>query len=415
MLAWLKKCSNQQEEHDPFYKSLFYWRKPNKKSFIKSESHIDIHSIIIPTKLKTFFQNDNPEYYDNTTKTLKRGQMIPYLFYRLQKLIFICGIQEIVVTFLEIYVPTVPSQSYPLRIFNYLVNIDSSQLFISYFYVLYSYIYAGFLYINMSWLYEMVLLCCALIFCGILLYEDINKGKNVKIKNDDQFYKGLIAIKRWLISFLFETPMLFDVPYLSSSPKDFWSNRWQQMYHQSFTELAYKPTFNFIFTSLISLFSNNNFNSHLFNSTKVTEKSARSNSIKNIIFLIAHSSGVLAGFFLSGLFHEYVIFGLFGVVSGEQMGFFLFHAVVMIIWEGIGILFGNKRFKRKVLDDKKDREEKDEKDQMTKDRSFYINVGIRILQFIVWNFILIFSTPWMMEPYIRLRLFKCMPHLYCLI
>ncbi|CAG8444516.1 13228_t:CDS:2 [Cetraspora pellucida] len=206
----------------------------------------------------------------------------------------------------------------------------------------------------MSWLYETVLFCCALLFCGILLYDDINKGKNGEIKNNNKFNKGLMAIKQWLISFLFETPMLFDVPYLSSSPKDFWNNRWQQMYRQSFSELAYKPTFNFIFTSFISLFSNHKFNSYLFNSTKVSKKSASSNSIKNIIFLIAHSSGVFASFVLSGLFHEYVLFGLFGVISGEQMGFFLFHAMVMIIWEGVGIfLFGNKQFnvKQKNLSD----------------------------------------------------------------
>ncbi|CAG8821051.1 13873_t:CDS:1, partial [Cetraspora pellucida] len=41
----------------------------------------------------------------------------------------------------------------------------------------------------MSWLYEMVLLCCALLFCGILLYDDMNKGKNVEIKNNNKFNK----------------------------------------------------------------------------------------------------------------------------------------------------------------------------------------------------------------------------------
>ncbi|CAG8813614.1 14627_t:CDS:1 [Gigaspora margarita] len=410
MLAWLKKCLNN-EKHESFFKTLFYWRKPKNKKTFKNESHLNS---IIPVKFKKFFQdNNNLEYYDDLNKTLKQGQMIPYLFYRLQKLLFICVVQEIILTFLETYVPTVSPQPYPVRIFNYFINNNnSSQPFISYFDLFYSYIYTGFLYINMSWLYEICLFCCALLFYGILFYD---KNRDVELKNDNLFNKGLIVIKSWLISFLFETPMLFDIPYLASSPKDFWSRRWQQMYRQSFSELAYQPTFYFTFASLISLFSNNNiFNSTKVTSTKVIEKKVVPKFIKNIIFILANSCGVFAAFFLSGLFHEYVLFGLFGVYSGEQMGFFLFHAVVMIIWEGIGMLFGNKSIKQKVSNDKKDCEKEDEKDQIFKNDSSNTNIGIKFLQFIIWNSILIFSTPLMMEPYIRIKLFSCIPHLYCL-
>ncbi|CAG8542033.1 22200_t:CDS:1 [Dentiscutata erythropus] len=417
MLAWLKKCLNH-EKHESFCKSLFYWRKPNNKTSVKDDSNDsnDSHFYsIIPVNFRNFFQNDNFEHYDHITKSLKQGQMIPYLFYRLQKLLFICLIQEIFLSFLVTYVPTVPSQPYPVRIFNYFVNNNSSQPFISYFDLFYSYTYAGFLYINMSWLYEICLFCSSLIFCGILHYDNVSKNRDVKLENDNIFYKGLMVVKQWLISFLFETPKLFDIPYLSSSPKDFWNKRWQQMYRQSFSELAYKPTFDFTFASLIPLFSNNVFNSFKVTSTKVIEKNAVPNYIKNIIFLIAHSCGVFASFFLSGLFHEYVLLGLFGICSGEQMGFFLLHAVVMIIWEGIGIMFGSKQIKQKVSNDKKDWEKKDEKDQMYKNGSSNTKFGIRFLQFIIWNSILIFSTPLMMEPYIRTRLFSCAPRLYCLI
>ncbi|RIB10591.1 hypothetical protein C2G38_2205647 [Gigaspora rosea] len=406
MLAWLKKCLNN-EKHESFFKSLFYWRKSNKT--FKNESHL--HSII-PVKFKKFFQDNNLKYYDDSNKTLKQGQMIPYLFYRLQKLIFICVVLEIFLTFLETYVPTVSPQPYPVRIFNYFINNNSSQQpFISYFDLFYSYTYTGFLYINMSWLYEICLFCCTLLLYGILFYD---KNRDVELKNDNVFNKNLIVVKSWLISFLFETPMLFDIPYLSSSPKDFWNRRWQQMYRQSFSELAYQPTFYFTFASLISLFSNNFLNSTKVTSNKVIEKKVVPKFIKNIIFLLSHSCGIFAAFFLSGLFHDYVIFGTFGFYSSEQMGFFLFHALVMIIWEGIGMLFGNKPIKQKVSNDKKDWEKKDEKDQICKNDSSNTNIGIKFLQFIIWNSILIFSTPLMIEPYIRTKLFSCLPHLYCL-
>ncbi|CAJ0840985.1 9137_t:CDS:2 [Entrophospora sp. SA101] len=91
---------------------------------------------------------------------------------------------------------------------------------------------------------------------------------------------------------------MFDQPYLSSSPRDFWSNRWHQLIHESFVELAYKPS-----------------KSHL-----------KPNILGEII-------GVLGSFFISAAIHEYINYTTFGVSYGEHFGFFLFHGIIFLVWD----------------------------------------------------------------------------------
>ena len=94
---------------------------------------------------------------------------------------------------------------------------------------------------------------------------------------------------------------LFNEPWLSSSPRDFWSVRWQLMLNECFKELGYLPARN-LFASF------------------VPKK-------------VGKIMGVLGAFGVSALIHEYLIIGDFDVWTGEHFFFFMIHGVIFILWE----------------------------------------------------------------------------------
>jgi hypothetical protein len=92
----------------------------------------------------------------------------------------------------------------------------------------------------------------AIIFC--FFFHSISEKNNYKsILN--QF--GLLtpleydSLKEWFITFLFNTKHLFNEPFISSSPRDFWSTRWHLLFNESLRELGYLPVRN-LFTPIFS-------------------------------------------------------------------------------------------------------------------------------------------------------------------
>ncbi|CAG8796076.1 28103_t:CDS:2, partial [Gigaspora margarita] len=93
-------------------------------------------------------------------------------------------------------------------------------------------------------------------------------------------------IKEWLILTIFYTKPLVDKPYLSTSPRDFWSNRWHSIYRECFRELFYLPVRNFF----------------KFNRT--------------FGFIL----GILSVYLISGIIHDYIDFVSFDYSKGYSIG-----------------------------------------------------------------------------------------------
>ncbi|PKK68609.1 hypothetical protein RhiirC2_867186 [Rhizophagus irregularis] len=111
-----------------------------------------------------------------------------------------------------------------------------------------------------------------------------------------------------MISFIFNTKSLFSEPWMASSPRDFWSTRWQLFLNETFKELCFLPVKN-----LLNPF--------------VPRK-------------IANMMGVLGAFAISSLLHEYLIIGNYNIWTGEQTFFFMIHGVIFILWE---VIFGYEK------------------------------------------------------------------------
>ncbi|CAG8584915.1 2287_t:CDS:1 [Funneliformis mosseae] len=136
--------------------------------------------------------------------------------------------------------------------------------------------------------------------------EEINH-KPILIKSGLLTPSEYVSLKEWMITFLFNTKHLFSEPWMASSPRDFWSTRWQLMISESFKELGFLPVKN-VFAPF------------------VPKK-------------IANMMGVLGAFGVSALLHEYLIIGQFNIWTGEHLFFFMIHGVIFILWEAI---FGRK-------------------------------------------------------------------------
>src|SRR5205823_1486503 len=99
-------------------------------------------------------------------------------------------------------------------------------------------------------------------------------------------------------------------PWISKNPRELWSVRWQNMFAEAFKELGYLP--------LKDLCISLGFTSKKFCS----------------------AMGVLGAFFISSLLHECFIIGIFNIFTGENLCFFMFHGLILIVWEGV---FGIER------------------------------------------------------------------------
>ncbi|RGB26851.1 hypothetical protein C1646_769893 [Rhizophagus diaphanus] len=112
-----------------------------------------------------------------------------------------------------------------------------------------------------------------------------------------------VSLKDWMITLIFNTKHIFNEPWMSSGPRDFWSTRWQLILSEIFKESGFLPVRNLL-TSFVSR-------------------------------KFANMMGVLGAFAISSFMHEYLMIANFNIWTGEQTFFFMIHGIIFILWEVI--------------------------------------------------------------------------------
>lgn len=305
MMIWLKKCLYAEKEKQivPFYLTMFYWRKFPEKTNRRQE--ISIKNINI------------------------------YIIQRIIILFFKWVLFEILYRWITNNIPEIPEGIYPVRIFNWITKgIPALTPFLLFYYAVITF----FVTIMLSLGYDLFL-----IINGMLLRFLIT------LKDEERFLffekQHTRHIKEWCISMMYDTNHMFRYPYLSTSPRNLWSFRWQLFLNESFKELAYLPARN--------TFIN------------------RSKNFRDAI-------GVLAAFTMSAILHEYLIFVLFNKFSFDNFFFFTSHGIILVIWESIiGSTKENERFSEEKITLKK------------------------FLKWSIMMMIILFTLPGFVEPFVR--------------
>ncbi|CAB4404273.1 unnamed protein product [Rhizophagus irregularis] len=141
-------------------------------------------------------------------------------------------------------------------------------------------------YLWLSIKYHVFVFIIAIIFR--LFFIPLQKKINIQT-HFNSTWSEYVSLKEWMISFIFNTKSLFNEPWMASSPRDFWSTRWQLFLNETFKELGFLPVKN-----LLNPF--------------VPRK-------------IANMMRVLGAFAISSLLHEYIIIGNYNIWTGEQTFF----------------------------------------------------------------------------------------------
>ncbi|KAJ1994049.1 hypothetical protein H4R33_000451 [Dimargaris cristalligena] len=103
----------------------------------------------------------------------------------------------------------------------------------------------------------------------------------------------------WLLQF--PTPVIFDQPFLATSPRDFWSRRWNLLFKDTFHIVVFKP---------------------------VQRRVGGTRGIAGPQAPVVQFSAALAVFLFSGLLHEYILIAVCGRSAGEEMLFFVLHGLL---------------------------------------------------------------------------------------
>ncbi|KAF0502410.1 toxin biosynthesis protein [Gigaspora margarita] len=314
MIIWMKKnyqfSIDSKTKIPSFIGSLFNWR-PNAMTIPEDSNY--------------------QKYIDSIKVTDLNLEMINHLI----KIIIKSVILGFLVKFLKNNRPEIPERSYALRVLDYLWT---GRPFIDIYTFFYCLLWIFYVLINFSVFWN-----SNCIIYGIILRPLLSNGINGDKKLQEEQKSFKIIAKEWLILTIFYTKPLMGNPYFSISPRDFWSNQWQQLFHLSFKEIGYLPVQKY--------FSHNR-------------------TLGNVL-------GICAVYLLSGLIHDYIAIVVFNHFSIDFIVFFLFHGLFLILWEVVeGKILGRR---------------KDVKDSFI----------IRIFKMSIFLPIAAFSLPQFAEPYIR--------------
>ncbi|CAI2163850.1 5318_t:CDS:1 [Funneliformis geosporum] len=275
--------SNQKEEFRSFLWKIFNCR---------------FNSYIIPPKKENSDEKENFLKIPSPTTS----QINKKIIYRTLIAFTKCLILELTIFIATKYTMVIPEKPYQLRLIEFFtkgIPAFTIPLMLQYLNFLLS------VYIMLSvYAYDIYTIISA-IFYRLFLHsssEDIYY-KPILIKFGLLTPSEYVTLKEWMIIFLFNTKHLFSEPWMASSPRDFWSTRWQLMINESFKELGFLPVKNVL-------------------APFVPKK-------------IANMMGVLGAFGVRALLHEYLIIGQFDLWTGEHAFFFMIHGVIFILWEAI--------------------------------------------------------------------------------
>ncbi|CAB4493957.1 unnamed protein product [Rhizophagus irregularis] len=275
------KNPKNSKEFTSFFWTLFNWR---------------FDSYIIPPKS----ENDSLIIKSPTTSQINKKLINRSIITFLKWLIF-----ELTLFISNKYEIKIPEKAYQVRLIEFIIKgtplITSSILL-----YLNSVISA---YLAMSIIYDIFTIIFTIFFRLFLYSKSENSNhKSILIKSGLFTPSEYVSLKEWMITFLFNTKHIFSMPWIASSPRDFWSTRWQLMFSEIFKELGYLPVRNLLITF-------------------VPRK-------------IANMMGVLGALCFSSLLHEYLIIGISNIWTGEHFFFFMIHGVIFILWE---IVFGYEK------------------------------------------------------------------------
>ncbi|GBB92943.1 hypothetical protein RclHR1_02090007 [Rhizophagus clarus] len=288
-----QKNSEQNKEFKSYILTFFNWR-PN--------------SYIIPPianeKENLSINNNSP-----TTSQINKKLINRLMIFIAKYLIFEFSIFTLIISTkckLE-----VSEKAYQIRLVEFITSgippftLSSMRLYLN---------FIGIMYLWLSLNYDFITIIVSIIFRFFFhSTPENNNYKSILIQSGLLTPSEYVSLKEWIITFLFNTKHLFSEPWMSSSPRDFWSTRWQLLINEGLKELGYYPVKN-LFTPIFS------------------------KKIANIM-------GVLGAFGVSALLHEYLIIANFNVWTGEQFFFFMMHGVIFILWEAI---FNNKSEDTKI-------------------------------------------------------------------
>src|SRR5437763_11633856 len=112
------------------------------------------------------------------------------------------------------------------------------------------------LYTYLSLNYDIFTVIVTIIFRAFYIEPEKSNHKPFLIQSGFLTPSEYVSLNEWFISFLFNTKHMFSEPWMSSSPRDFWSNRWQLLLNELFKELGYLPVKNLFVSRFPKKFSN---------------------------------------------------------------------------------------------------------------------------------------------------------------
>ncbi|CAI2168763.1 8751_t:CDS:1 [Funneliformis geosporum] len=291
MLLFLKfnRVYLNQEDHN---------KKKEFKSFLWTLFNSRFNSYIIPPKKDGSNEKENSLIITSPTTSQIYKKIINRIIISFAKLLLL----ELVMFNAITYTSSIPEKPYQLRLIEFFTKgipaitmplmLQNLHLFLC-------------LYLMMSVYSYDILIIISTIFYRLFLHSSskANNYKPILIKCGLLTPSEFVSLKEWMITTIFNTKHLFSEPWMASSPRDFWSARWQVMINESFKELGYLPIKN-TFAPI------------------VPKK-------------IANTMGVFGAFGVSALLHEHLIIGNFDIWTGEHLFFFMMHGVIFVLWEAI--------------------------------------------------------------------------------
>ncbi|CAG8797738.1 36590_t:CDS:1 [Gigaspora margarita] len=313
---------------------MMIWLKKNYQSSIDSKIKIPSFTASLfnwrPNAVKIPDESRHQKYIDSINVTDLNIKMINHTI----KAIINVVIFDLITEYLRYNKPKFSERSYGLRVLDYL---KTGRPFIE-----------PYTFLNCIIFIILGIILCSLmwnIYCIIsgiilkpLLSDSVNKNRK---QEESKIFKT--NLKEWLILTIFYTKPLMGKPYFSTGPRDLWSNQWHQIHNQNFQELGYLP--------IRSYFKHNK--------------------------TLGQVLGICSVFLISGLFHDYIAIVAFNHFSLDYVVFFLFHGILLILWEAV---------EGKILGRGKD---------------FKDNFGSKVFKMTLFLPIAILTTPLFAEPYVK--------------
>ncbi|RIA93897.1 hypothetical protein C1645_735159 [Glomus cerebriforme] len=324
---------NQGKEFTPFILTLYNWRHDS--------------DIIPPSKSKIAGKE-----FEEPTITQVDEKIKSRVFIFIWKWM----IHEIIIYLFAAFPQKIPERPYQIRVIEYFIKGIPAFTAVSMFHYI---CFFGFVFLYLSLNYDFTVI---LSLIALRCITTFSKTQSKDLEKHFLIKSGLLTplqfsyINDYLITYSFNTKHCFNNPWISKNPREFWSVRWQNMFAEPFKELGYLPLKNLCIN------------------IGITSKK------------FCDAMGVLGAFLISSLLHEYLVIGLFNVITGEHLCFFMFHGLLLIIWEGI---FGVER--KDIM--KESESEKEGYD-------FRNNVGV-LLKWLLMLSIYILVLPAFIEPLTR--------------